>query len=196
MAVSIIRTVWTGGPSSPGLTQIAIQSDGTSNIDAAAAAVRTFWSNFAVSIPDGHTLAVEQLVEKFDEATGQLIGETLQANAPAPVTGTNIEAWAAGIGVRIDWGTSSIRNGRRVKGRTFLVPVTTTAFDTGGELNIDTRAAWLGHAIGLLDALETNGTPMVIWSRPSLKWPVGGISPVISAQVPRKPAVLRNRRDS
>jgi hypothetical protein len=47
----------------------------------------------------------------------------------------------------------------------------------------------------LLLALETAGTPLVVWSKPSVAHPVGEITPVTTPRPITKAAFLRSRRD-
>ena len=197
MTVAQIVTTWTGGPSSPGMTVMCVDDSGTSNYEAAVAAVAAFWNAIDEVIPNEYSLQVSPLVEIFNEATGALSGEVQlnTASTPAPTIGLSAGAYMHGVGTRIDWRTSSIRNGRRVSGRTFIVPTHAPSFTDAGIL-APISVSLLGNAAEtLLDSLTTAQAPLVVWSRPSLKNPVGAIAPVLGATVPTKAAVLRGRRD-
>lgn len=197
MTVSQIRTTWTGGPSSPGLTVMNVDGSGTTNWAAAAAAVRTFWSALGGGIPDEYSLQVEALIEEFNEGSGALIGEVSLgvADTPAPLPGTYTGTYAAGVGGRVDWLTSGIRNGRRVRGRTFIVPLASAAFDSAGAVSGANQTAWGTAGQTLIDDLEAAGAPLVVWSKPTLANPVGSMTPVIGVRPASKAAVLRGRRD-
>lgn len=197
MAVAQIRTVWTGGPSAPGLTVMNVQDTGSANWGAAAAAVRAFFNSLSGGIPNEYSLQVDPLIESYSETTGALIGEVSLSPAatPAVITCTNTGGYAAGVGGRIDWTTSDIRNGRRVRGRTFIVPMASTNFGVNGEITGANTQAWAGFAQTLLGALQNASAPLVVWSRPTLAQPVGTMAPVIGLRVPVKASVLRGRRD-
>jgi hypothetical protein len=197
MTIAQIRTAWEGGPSSPGLTVMNVEYTGTGDLSAALAAVRAFWNANVARIPDEFTLQVEGLVNLYSEVNGQLSGEFYAGAGatPAPVLGTYTGGYAHGVGLRVDWLTSDIRNGRRVTGRSYLVPSGTNAFTTDGLLDATTVTAVSNAAQTLIDTLETAGTPLVVWSRPSVAYPVGEYTPVVSLRVPSKVAVLRGRRD-
>ena len=194
MAVASIKTVWSGGPSAPGLTIFNVRYDGTA-IDSALTAVREFWIDNQALIPSAYTMRVQQMADLYDETTGLLTGSVTAAAEPGPVAGSMLTGWAAGVGYRIDWATNEIKGGRRVKGRTFIVPADASLFDTDGTLKSASGTALAGYAATLRDALIAAGKPLVVWSKPSLKNPVGSIHDVFGGAVIDKPAVLRGRRD-
>lgn len=194
MTVAVVRATWTGGPSSPGVSTFCLDYDGVAVIDDAQASIRGFLANLGGMIPTGYSVQVEQLTELYDEATGQLTGEYNAAAAVAPVTGAATGVYAAGVGFRVDWSTATIRNGRRVRGRTFVVPVQGGSFQEDGTINTPTRDGVQTAASALISNLAADGAPFVIWSRPSQKYPVGALADVVAAKVPDKAAWLRGRR--
>lgn len=195
MSVGTILTTWTGGPSSPGYSVLNIDTSGAVDADAAVAAVRQFWFERSVAIPDEYTLQVDPFISDFNEGTGTLQGFIEASAAPAAVPGQSAEDWAAGVGMRIEWRTSAIRNGRRVRGSTFLVPVAITTWLPDGSVDPASVAAVNASAQTLIDALAAAGAPLVIWSKPSASTPVGDISLVSTPAASPKTAVLRGRRD-
>jgi hypothetical protein len=197
VTVATIKTTWTGGPSSPGLTVMNVEHSGTSDWAAAVAAVAAFWNMMKGGIPNEYSLQVEPLIEFYAEGSGQLTGEAYvgTAQTPAPIVGTGAGGYAAGVGGRVDWLTSDIRNGRRVRGRTFMVPLVSSNYDANGQVAATNTTYWGTQAQTLIDALESALCPLVVWSRPSVANPVGQITPVIGVSVPNKAAVLRGRRD-
>lgn len=196
MNIGQIHVVWTGGPSSPGLTVLNVEDSGTGNYPAALAAVRTFFASQVAAIPDEMSLQVQGLVNKYSAETGQLNGE-VQVGAgdiPAVLLGTFAGAYMHGAGCRVDWNTSAIRNGRRVSGRTYIVPFAPASFTTDGELSSASVTSIGNAGQTLLNSLSAASLPMVVWSRPSPTNPVGLGSPVIGLRVPSKGAMLRGRR--
>lgn len=192
--VMIVRTTWSGGTGGEGLTQFAL--DGAlAGSDAAMAAVRAFWDSVKAAIPSDISLQVEPTVENYDASTGTLIGEYTTSTVPAVVVGTNTFNYASPLGVRLDWLTGTIRNGRRVRGRTYLVPVGAGNFGDDGQVMDSTVTFMQDAGVGLMNDLDLAGTPLQVWSRPSDKWPLGAIAPVNGVRCPKKPAILSGRRD-
>lgn len=197
MAVAQFRIDWEGGPSSPGLTIFNCRDNGTGDWEVAAAAMRTFFNGLVLKIPNEYTLRVNPLINLYSETSGELQGEvTLQGTGiPAAVTGTGTGAHASGVGCRIDWKTSAIRNGRRVTGRTYLVPTIGSYFDQDGSV-LSTFITELQTAgDNLKNSLSAAGLELCVWSRPTVAAPVGLLSPVVAAAPSVKAAVLRKRRD-
>lgn len=194
MSVAVIKTTWTGGPSAPGLTTFALEYDGAGNLDGALTAVQTFWTSLKDSIQGGYQLQVQPVVELHNETTGELSGEFAAASAKPTLQTQNTSAFAAGVGARIDWRTLVIKNGRRVRGRTFVLPLATASYEVNGTIAEVTRTGIGTAATKLITDLDAAGTSLAVWSRPSEKHPVGALSPVSVAVVPDKVAFLSGRR--
>lgn len=195
MAVLQIKTTWTGGPSAPGLTLFNVENSGVGDFDAALAAVQSFWTTVSSPIPDEYKLQVDQTAFSYNEADGSIQGLQTGTNPLAQISGQGPGSYSHGTGTRIDWATSAIARRRRVRGRTFIVPLTHASFGPDGYLTAATVTYLEDAAYALLSALETAGLPLVVWSRPTTEYPLGEINPVIDANVPTKVAVLRGRRD-
>lgn len=196
MTVAVIKATWTGGPSAPGLSQFCFATEGGgSSITACANAAREFLFSFGSIIPDEYQVTFDGIAELFDESTGSLVDE-LTYTPPAAVVGSGAGSYAHGVGISVAWRTNTIRNGRRVRGRTFIVPVVGSAFDASGNIPGATTTAWANNAkTKMVDASGTAGAPFSIWSRPSEKWPTGGLAQVTAATVKGKAAWLTGRRD-
>lgn len=197
MTIAQFRVTWTGGPSAPGLSVFNTESNGTGNPEAAAAAIADFFADLSYAIPDDYTLEVQNAVPLFFEGTGQLSGEIVvpSSSMPSAVAGTGSSTYMNGVGARVDWATGVIRGGRRVVGRTFLVPVHSGVMDSDGNVNAAFVSAVGVAGDALISALDASGFPLVVWSRPSEDLPVGDLSPVIAPNPSSKPAILRGRRD-
>lgn len=167
--------------------------------------VRVFFDALKTYFPTGCTIQVEGAVEKIEDTTGQLTG-ILGATAPAAVLGIASASapYMAPVGAVVNWGTSTIRKGRRIRGRTFLVPLSSTVFENNG-----TPAPGLVTAIlnaGTTLAADTATPDLGVYARPErLKdangndtgetLPNGQWAPVTAVTVPDLAAVLRSRRD-
>lgn len=163
--------------------------------DAAVARIGDF-ANFArTHCPQAVQLQVQSDVEVIEETNGQLqsifnvtTGGPQQGQAPTD------EAYSAASGAVITWRTPGVRNGRRVRGRTFLVPLSSIAYQSDGTLS-PAAISNLNSAAGNL--VNGTGTPdMGVWARPSAKGATDGIWYAAgSYSINDKVAILRSRRD-
>lgn len=154
--------------------------------------VRLFFSAIATLLPDDVTVQFPAEVEDINDQTGELTA-ILSVTPPASVTGSSTSSFAAPAGARVRWVTGAIVRGRRVIGTTFLVPITSAAYQTDGSLGSAQRTTILNAA----NALRTvAGASLAVWSRPSTTGGSDGSAHgVISASVPEQVAILRSRRD-
>jgi hypothetical protein len=120
---------------------------------------------------------------------GVLIGTEVVSPAPAIVDCAGSSVYAAPTGARISWETSSIVAGRRVRGKTFLVPLVATVYEADGTLAAAFRTNLQTAANNMLAALTTAGQNLVVWSPTT-----STISEVASATIPDQATVLRSRR--
>lgn len=196
-----VTAVWSGFSGSPGYSKFRFQNlTDQAGIDAAGAAVRTFFSSIAAYISTGHSVQVQQILNIYDMATGKLVAEATQTTQPLVVNGTSsTAAWAGGVGAYIQWKTPVIFNGHRVRGRTFLVPLRGVAEVDGTLLSavISTIKA-AGDAL-----ISNNAADFIVWGKqhvqqgtPPKPVQVGGAAaPVTECAVPDKTGILRSRRD-
>ena len=181
-----VRVLWGGSPVvGPGVSTFYWDEAVTGFLPA----LNTFFSSCAGRMPNGLTLTIPNTGDLIDVATGEISGswsDTIVSGA----AGGSANAYAAGVGVRVSWSTSGIRHGRRVRGSTFLVPITTDCYATDGTIG----AAFLStfqSAAGTL--IVAQGANMRIYSRPSDGAP-GQANPVTGALVPDRISWLRTRR--
>lgn len=188
MAHTQITARWTGGAGLPGYTKMRFNGE----LDAAGAAtaatnMRTFFLAVRQWIPGNVSISWDGLAQILG-TNGALEGEVGYA-APASVAGESVQAYNAAGGAVVTWPTGLIVNGRRLKGRTFLVPLTNTAFATDGTLADDARAGIQAAAL----ALAASVPALVIFGgTASTGWHTSTVS---GASVPDRAAVLRSRRD-
>jgi hypothetical protein len=139
-------------------------------------------------------LACEADVEQVESTTGEL--QTVYTATPAnAASGTGGTAhYAAAVGAVITWRTGGIRNNRRVRGRTFLVPLYNTVFAADGSL-ASTTITTLGTAAAALSS--SSGSPdLGVWARPTAPGASDGEWHVVTSHsIPDMGAVLRSRRD-
>lgn len=181
---------WTGFIGAPGYSTFII--DDNAQAAALVDGVKTFFDGLNDSLPDDVTINVPNQLDVFDETTGELTG-VITASTPDTIVGLGTEGYSAPSGAVVNWPTDGFVAGRRVRGRTFLVPLRQSAYQTNGTLtdSFVSGVTALGNAL-----LDDVAGSMVIWSRPrpATSTP-GSIHQVQNAIVPDKAAVLRSRRD-
>lgn len=201
MTVGLVRVEWSGTTGGPGLTQFAIAASGgatwtAANAQSAVDAVRTFFSNQIQYIPNEVQLQVLPDVDQYDELTATLEATTTAAVTPASLAGTGTGSYAGGAGYRYNWRTGVIRGGRRVVGKTYIVPAVANVYDANGTLGSTQITSFNQTASTFLATLSAAGLGLQVWSRPGgIAVPVGGMSGVITGDVADKTAILRTRRD-
>jgi hypothetical protein len=152
-------------------------------VKAAYTAQQSFWSSSV-------TITVPGSGDVIEDTTGTLV-DVWTAAGGGSITGTNVGSTAAGVGACVGWITGGIVNGRRLRGRTFLVPLTTNSYDNDGTLNGSALVAAGTWANDLMAA-----SPLAVWHRPTAPGAADGNSyGVIANRLRDKVAILTSRRD-
>jgi hypothetical protein len=191
---------WQGFVGGPGYSvfhfrDFSTPADTEPNSQDAADRVDKFATDLKPLLPPAINLQTDPTVDILEDTTGQLLGShtaVVQAPHVGTSTGTN---YASALGMIINWRTNDVRNGKRVRGRTFLVPVASANFDATGTLQpsgIITVAATA--ATNMLDA-ALKSCDLAIYSRPGKGLSNGQAYPATTYTVPDMGAVLRSRRD-
>ena len=201
-AIQRLRTTLSGFIGGPGVSTMYF-------VDAAAsvAAVRAFWNSFASSMPQDVTIQVEAQGDIIEDSTGAITGGWTGSPVTAVVGGIS-SGYSAPVGTSVRWNTGAVVGGRRLHGRTFVVPLGGNSFDTAGLANQGGVDIWKGYATTLIAAAPLN---MLVWGRPRVQTVPytdgrgiphkgllarAGVSAIVTdANVGRKAAVLRSRRD-
>lgn len=183
---------WTGFQGGPGVSVMYFDEA----VSIPRASLRTFFDAIKALIPDDATVNIRAEGDLIQASDGALIGSW--SGAPvAAVVGTATANYAAPVGVQLKWSTAGIVHNRRVRGRTFLVPMASTAFDSAGAVSSTAISTILTAAQAYLTAA---GTSPLIWSRPFAGAPgnparIGTSHVVTAVSIPNKPVVLTSRRD-
>lgn len=163
--------------------------------DAASATtkVRTFMAQVSAVVPAIVTLTIDPVVDLLDSADGKLL-DSFTTPTIAPLVGSGTASYASTSGAVVNWRTNGIRNGRRIRGRSFLVPLSASQYGNDGQLIPAARTRLQDAATALADR---TGTPdLVVFARPTSAGATDGtLSVVTAASVPSLVAVLRSRRD-
>lgn len=190
-----IESVWTGFPGANGYTNLYFETSDPlqDGLDSAVQNVKDLWEDLKGLFPPDVTITVTPTVELIEDIDGELVGFMAATSPPAATTGTLSGTYAAPVGGCINWLTESIQAGRRVRGRTFLVPFGGGAFQADGSLN-NTFATAIGAAA---ESFRTaTGPTFGVWARPRTTPSLAGkFCAATSSRVPDKAVVLRSRRD-
>lgn len=189
---------WTGFNGAPGYTNLFFRDFTEGPVDqamadGAATKADTWLGAWDDYLPASVAVQVSPTMEAIEETTGELQSYFTVAAKPLR-QGAGTGAYSAASGAVVNWYTNGIRNGRRIRGRTFMVPIAGNGLDTAGTLNDTARAAWTTATTALTSA--TGSGDLGVWSRPSAPGAADGVWYFVSAfTIPDKVAVLRSRRD-
>ncbi len=191
-----LLSVWTG---IEGGTGISVMHFGNALTSDAPNAVHDFFDAIKGGLPNNITITVASEGDTINPANGQITGGWTSTSPPAPVQGTASEVWSGVSGSRVVWTTNSLVAGRRVRGETVIVPITSNNYDDNGQVAASAIAIFRAAGQALID---TTDGEFGIWSRP-FKAPegstkpdrVGTFNPVNGCSVPSKATILRSRRD-
>lgn len=180
--------VWTGTVGLPGYSQFYHSITGTLPTSAqnGHTAVRSFFSAIVATIPGEVSVTVDPVYQTFEDTSGELTAENTVGTPSQVVVGTSGANYAAQVGVLVEWITGAYINGRRLRGRTYLVP--TTGFDLDGTLSAGALAifndAW--------PWISEDQEDFRVWHRP-VNGAGGTSAPIARGIVRDHAAVLRSR---
>jgi hypothetical protein len=164
-------------------------------INPIAEGLRSVLSNrLSQFLPASVSVQVAPTVDALDVPTGQIVLSASQSGGGGPVPGTDTTSFSSASGAVLTLNTATIRNGRRVRGRWFWVPLGGSAYDTGGTLagGLLTTAATVSND---LTGIGSGSSPLVVYSRPTPGGSNGATAQVTSCTMRDKVAILRSRRD-
>lgn len=188
---SIMRqtAVWTGFVGAPGYSTFYHQVVGSEAASSQAGYddIYNFFNALQAQLPATVDINVDTVWQVLDDVTGDVQSEGIVPQGAGAIAGTNGDGYAANSGLAVEWGTAQFLNGRRLRGRTYLVPAA-GQFDTDGTLTsgcvtaVDTAA----------DYIVNSSANFVVWHRPVNG--AGGLSRTIATRLVRDHAyVLRSR---
>jgi hypothetical protein len=165
-----------------------------SHIDDIVSKLSAYITAIKPQIPGSVSLRALEEVEQLNEGTGDMIHVWTATTPTTDVLGSNVgNAFAAPAGAVISWSTPGIRNSRRVRGRTFVVPLVSTAYENNGTLAPAVLTALNSGANALRGNTATTG--LVIYGRPTGPDASDGIAyPATGHRIPDMVAMLTSRR--
>ncbi len=197
---SVYRTtaVWQGFQGAPGYTKFSWQNLLTdADRNAAGAGMKAFFDAFVVYLKSGWSVQVQTEVAEYDMSTGQLLGAVSMTSAPGVTSGTVGVGtqYAGGSGLSVQWNTALVFAGRRVRGRTYMVPLV-SCFEQDGTLlpAVITAGTNAGNTL-----IALAGADFSVWHRTynTANPPVqvgGAIASVSTVLVRDQASQLRTRR--
>ena len=193
MAITRVTAEWRGFTGAPGYSTFHFhESASGAVVDDARGRVHSFFSELEGVLPSSVEVEVREEVEEFDESSGLLVGYERGTEDLPTITGSNQGAYAGPAGAVIHWNTNTVVNGRRLRGRTFIVPMVSAGYESDGTLR-SLELERLNDAAEYLSGGAFEST-FCVWSRPQ-GGGSGAVGPVVSHRVPDMVAVLRSRRD-
>ena len=192
------RAVWSVTGGGTGYSVFHVRESGLEPVNLSAQAfaddLRAGLVTLGGDLPNDVSINFEAEAREIDVATGTLT-DVHAVTPPATVVGIQTGTYAAPSGAKVDLNTAAIVAGRRLKGRTFMVPLAGTSYADNGQVSTGARGR-LVTAFGMFRDNPGNYS-LAVWSRPQAGPPsrAGTLADVISVSVPTKAAVLRSRRD-
>lgn len=189
MRLNRVVVSW-AGPQIAGAAQTVLHFQASDSAAPNVAGLVTAFTTLAPAIPTGVTITVPGTGDQIEDTTG-ILEDVWTAPGGSTISCSGSASAAAGVGACVGWITGGIVAGRRLRGRTFVVPLTSTAYDTTGT--ITTPA--LGTITDFANQIIAAGG-FGVWHRPTAPGAADGNSyGVLSARIRDKVAYLGTRRD-
>lgn len=180
---------WTGGRIGTGASVFHFESIGSGTAaQSLANAVRTCLQAVSGLFPTDVTIDFDSEVRELAN-DGTLI-DVYPVTTPLQVIGTGAGTYANGVGVLVRHNTAVIAGGRRLLGRTFLVPVQGSAFANTGDVNGSTVTTVNNAFAALRTSAAGTGADLAVWSRANTL-----TAPVTNSVCLGRPSTLRTRND-
>lgn len=202
-----VTMAWTGFTGAPGYSNFYYKDTATTgaltNADATTAAneVALFMDAIVTLLPPTVKLQIQSDVPVINATTGKM-SYVLSTGPWGTLTGSAVAgSYSAASGSVITWRTGGVRDGRRVRGRTFLVPLANSAYESDGTMATAALTTLQNAAAGMVSPAANKS--LVVWARPTVTKNPDGTSTtgtdgnwyqVTSGTIPDRVAVLRSRR--
>ena len=196
-ALNRVRVALTGFPGGPGIATFYAVGVATF-----IPALHDLWANLATLMPLDVHITIEPTGDIIESSSGVITGSWSQP-ATATMVGSSSAKYAAPAGILLRWTTDKIVDGKHLRGRTFVVPVTNDQFEVNGQLSAGALANFPPFLNAFVSSQSAN---LVIWHRPrkaraatptslAVIARAGDFGNVTGSGVSPKVAVLRSRRD-
>ena len=181
---------WTGFPGGPGYTNFYCTA--LPALDEAAQRMRfwNFFNSLKGFLPASVSIVPATTYRVIDEVTGAFVDERGYGDSPSPIPGAGTPNYAAGVGGVITWRTKEPGPHGFMRGRTFLVPLSTNVMQDDGSFIDSALASLRDFANNVQDPLVPD---FVVYRRPHKGQP-GKAGLVTGATVPDSMAILKSRK--
>jgi hypothetical protein len=194
VALNRVRVAWSNFPGSPGLSTFYLTGT-TTNVGPLLT-----WANAIVPlVPTGLTLTVPNGGDVIDSGTNQITGAWTGSGGGTATSVAATGNYSGTSGALIRWTTGAVLNGRRLSGRTYIVPLNNNQYDNVGSLAGSTITALQTASNTMIasfaSAMQIYGPPRD--ADPSIPGDLGKAaitSPALLAIVPDLAVVMRSRR--
>lgn len=196
MPMNRVRCQWNNFPGAPGLSTLFFSTSVT-DMDA----LKAFWTSVAALIPSATQIVVPSSGDIINETDGKITGTWTGTNGGTITAPAGSTAYSGTSGAVIEWKSNAVINGHRPIGKTYIVPLRDTMYDSNGSLSTTTCITPLTNAAQGLIAAYASG--LKVWSRPytppddGKPHPparVGSQGTVTSVLIPDLAVALRSRR--
>ena len=96
-----------------------------------SAAMKAFYNSLLTITPAAAKMTWQQPAQVFSD-TGVLLNEVTIPTLPSQLQFTGAGGYAGGTGAVVFWNTGALNGGHKVRGRTYLVPLTSNSYDSSG----------------------------------------------------------------
>lgn len=150
--------------------------------------VDTFMKALQTLLPDEVLISYDNEVRQLNTSSG-VLEAVFPVTPPAAFSGTGSGVFGSAQGFQVVWDTGVIgSNGRRIRGRTFLVP--SPSISNSGQVLSTAATTAETAAAAFITGTTADNTPLAVWSR------INGAAPAVTVgTVPDKQVILRTRRD-
>lgn len=194
MVMMKIVAVWSGWAGGPGYSSFYTGASGDgAQLTTAANKVKNFFAGITLAIPTGITISIQPTALSVNEGDGSINDEVPITTVPANVVGAGSANFSAPSGACVIWRTGGFVGGRRLRGKTFLVPLSGGVYDTDGTIIANRLTELRSVATTFATPGGAAATDFVVWHRP-VAGAGGSSSPIISASVADRAAILSSRR--
>lgn len=193
MGVLEYRVGWNAAGTNPGVSVFHGRITGGVTAGNAAQShadrIRKFFDDVKTLCAGNQAWSFPGEVLELNTSTGQL-EDVHTVTPPAAVASTGSGVYSAPAGVRCEWRTDAIVNGRRLRGRTFLVPTTTSAMDSNGTIAATALVTLASACANFFSTTFFSNAQPCVWSRTH-----GIQADITSAFLPDEISVMRSRRE-
>lgn len=181
---------WTGGRIGSGVSVFVIGAGTTQPTwSAVNTAFRGWFVALSSFVPNDVSWTFPVESESFNPSDG-VLEEVVSIPQAAGLTASDAgTTWSAPAGRIVRWNTGNVVAGRRLIGKTFIVPSSGAAFSEGSIAGSVRTSDGTAHG-ALLTGLQAAGGELRIWSRKH-----GVAVPVTGGATLARPTTLRSRND-